>query len=114
MVDDITSAMKGMLAPKYRDTILGQVEVREVFRITGVGSVAGAYVTSCKINRNCKVRVYRDNVIVYDGEILALKRFKDDVKEVAQGFECGVSIQNYNDIKVGDVFEAYLVEEVKE
>ncbi len=114
MVDDITSAMKGMLAPKYRDTILGQVEVREVFRITGVGSVAGAYVTSGKINRNCKVRVYRDNVIVYDGEILALKRFKDDVKEVAQGFECGVSIQNYNDIKVGDVFEAYLVEEVKE
>jgi translation initiation factor IF-2 len=106
--------MKGMLAPKYRDTILGQVEVREVFRITGVGSVAGAYVTSGKINRNCKVRVYRDNVIVYDGEILALKRFKDDVKEVAQGFECGVSIQNYNDIKVGDVFEAYLVEEVKE
>lgn len=114
MVDDITSAMKGMLAPKYRDTIVGQVEVREVFKITGVGAVAGSYVTSGKINRNCKVRVYRDNVIVYDGEILALKRFKDDVKEVAQGFECGVSIQNYNDIKVGDVFEAYLVEEIKD
>jgi len=114
MVDDITSAMKGMLAPKYRDTIMGQVEVREVFKITGVGAVAGSYVTQGKITRQCKVRVYRDNVIVYDGELLALKRFKDDVKEVAQGFECGVSIKNYNDIKVGDVFEAYLVEQIQE
>ena len=114
MVDDITSAMKGMLAPKYRDTIMGQVEVREVFKITGVGAVAGSYVTQGKITRQCKVRVYRDNVIVYDGELLALKRFKDDVKEVAQGFECGVSIKNYNDIKVGDVFEAYLVEQIEE
>ncbi|MBR5145944.1 MAG: translation initiation factor IF-2, partial [Clostridia bacterium] len=114
MVDDITSAMKGMLAPKYRDTIMGQVEVREVFKITGVGAVAGSYVTQGKITRQCKIRVYRDNVIVYDGELLALKRFKDDVKEVAQGFECGVSIKNYNDIKVGDVFEAYLVEQIEE
>ena len=114
MVDDITSAMKGMLAPKYRDTFMGQVEVREVFKITGVGAVAGSYVTQGKITRQCKVRVYRDNVIVYDGELLALKRFKDDVKEVAQGFECGVSIKNYNDIKVGDVFEAYLVEQIQE
>ena len=114
MVDDITAAIKGMLAPKYRDTVVGQVEVREVFKISGVGTVAGCYVTSGKIGRNCKVRIFRDNVGIYDGEILALKRFKDDVKEVAQGFECGVSIQNYNDIKVGDVFEAYLVEEVKQ
>lgn len=114
MVDDITAAINGMLAPKYRDTVVGQVEVREVFKISGVGAVAGCYVTSGKINRNCKVRIYRDNVSIYDGEILSLKRFKDDVKEVAQGFECGVSIQNYNDIKVGDVFEAYMVEEVKQ
>lgn len=114
MVDDITAAIKGMLAPKYRDTVVGQVEVREVFKISGVGTVAGCYVTSGKIGRNCKVRIFRDNVGIYDGEILALKRFKDDVKEVAQGFECGVSIQNYNDIKVGDVLEAYLVEEVKQ
>ena len=114
VVDDITKAMKGMLAPVFRDTVTGSADVREVFKITGVGAVAGCYVTNGKISRNCKIKVFRDNVIVYDGEILALKRFKDDVKEVASGFECGISIKNYNDIKVGDVFEAYLVEEVKE
>ncbi len=114
MVDDITAAINGMLAPKYRDTVVGQVEVRDVFKISGVGAVAGCYVTSGKIAKNCKIRIFRDNVGIYDGEILALKRFKDDVKEVAQGYECGVSIQNYNDIKVGDVFEAYIVEEVKQ
>ena len=106
--------MKGMLAPKYKETILGQVEVREVFKITGVGAVAGAYVTSGKITRNAKIRIYRDNVMVHDGTVLALKRFKDDVKEVASGFECGVSVTNYNDIKVGDVFEAYVMEEITE
>lgn len=104
-VDDITKAMKGMLAPKFKEEILGQISVRNVFKITGVGAVAGCYVTSGKITRDSKIRIYRDNVIVHDGEILALKRFKDDVKEVSAGFECGVSIQNYNDIKVDDVLK---------
>ncbi len=111
-VDDVTAAMKGMLAPKFKENVLGTVEVREVFKITGVGTVAGCYVTNGKVARNSKVRIYRDNISVYDGNILALKRFKDDVKEVASGYECGISIENYNDIKVGDVFEVYQMEEI--
>lgn len=111
-VDDVTAAMKGMLAPKFKETVLGSVEVREIFKITGVGTVAGGYVTSGKAVRNGKVRVYRNDVSIYDGNILALKRFKDDVKEVAAGYECGISVENYNDIKVGDVFEIYQMEEV--
>ena len=113
-VDDVTAAMKGMLAPKYQETTVGSVEVREVFKITGVGAVAGAYVTSGKAVRNGKVRIYRDNIMIYDGTINALKRFKDDVKEVAAGYECGISVVNYNDIKVGDVFEIYQVEEIQQ
>ena len=113
-VDDVTAAMKGMLAPKFRETILGSVEVREVFKITGVGTVAGGYVTSGKVTRSGKVRIYRNNVSIYDGNILALKRFKDDVKEVASGYECGISVENYNDIKIGDVFEIYQMEEIQQ
>ena len=113
-VDDVTAAMKGMLTPKFRETILGSVEVREVFKITGVGTVAGGYVTSGKVTRNGKVRIYRNNVSIYDGSILALKRFKDDVKEVASGYECGISVENYNDIKIGDVFEVYQMEEIQQ
>ena len=111
-VDDVTAAMKGMLAPKFRETVTGTVEVREVFKITGVGAVAGCYVTSGKVVRNGKVRIFRNNISIYDGNILALKRFKDDVKEVAQGYECGISVENYNDIKIGDVFEIYQMEEI--
>ena len=106
-VDDITKAMKGMLAPKFKEEIIGQVTVRNVFKISGVGAVAGSYVNSGKITRNSHVRLYRDNVLVSDCEVAALKRFKDDVKEVVAGFECGVSLVNYNDIKVDDVFEVY-------
>lgn len=113
-VDDVTAAMKGMLAPKYRENVLGSAEVREVFKITGVGSVAGCYVTNGKVTRNSKVRIYRNDVSIYDGNILALKRFKDDVKEVAAGYECGISVENYNDIKVGDVFEVYQMEEIQQ
>ncbi len=113
-VDDVTMAMKGLLAPKYRETVLGSAEVREVFKITGVGAVAGCYVTNGKVVRNGKVRIYRNDVCIYDGNILALKRFKDDVKEVASGYECGISIENYNDIKIGDVFEIYLMEEIQQ
>lgn len=111
-VDDVTAAMKGMLAPKFTESVVGSAEVREVFKISGVGSVAGCYVTNGKVVRNAKVRIYRNNISVYDGNILALKRFKDDVKEVAYGFECGISIENFNDIKVGDVLEIYQMEEI--
>ncbi len=113
-VDDVTAAMKGLLAPKFRENILGSAEVREVFKITGVGSVAGCYVTSGKVLRSGKVRIYRNDISIYDGNILALKRFKDDVKEVASGYECGISIENYNDIKVGDIFEIYQMEEIRQ
>ena len=111
-IDDITAAMKGMLAPKFREQVTGTVEVREVFKISGVGAVAGCYVTNGKAVRGGKVRVFRNDVKVYEGNIAALKRFKDDVKEVASGYECGISIENYNDIKVGDVFEIYQMEEI--
>lgn len=111
-VDDVTAAMKGLLAPKFKETTTGTVEVREVFKITGVGTVAGGYVLNGKAVRNGKVRIFRDNVSIYEGNILALKRFKDDVKEVASGYECGISVENYNDIKVGDIFEIYQMEEI--
>jgi len=111
-VDDVTAAMKGMLAPKFRESVSGTVEVREVFKISGVGAVAGCYVTNGKVIRNGKVRIFRNNISIYEGNILALKRFKDDVKEVAAGYECGISVENYNDIKVGDIFEIYQMEEI--
>ena len=106
--------MKGMLAPKFKEEILGQVTVRNVFKISGVGAVAGSYVNSGKITRNAKIRLYRDNVLITDCEIATLKRFKDDVKEVVAGFECGVSLVNYNDIKVDDVFEVYQMTQIEE
>ncbi len=113
-VDDVTKAMKGMLAPKYQEEILGQVTVRDIFKISGVGTIAGCYVNSGKITRDSKVRLYRNNVLVTDCDILTLKRFKDDVKEVATGYECGVSLNNYNDIKVDDVFEVYRMKEIQQ
>lgn len=113
-MDDITKAMKGMLAPKFKEEILGQVTVRNVFKISGVGAVAGSYVNSGKITRNAKIRLYRNNVLITDCEIATLKRFKDDVKEVVAGFECGVSLVNYNDIKVDDVFEVYQMTQIEE
>ena len=113
-IDDVKKALKGMLAPKITETYLGKAEVREVFKITGVGQVAGCYVTEGKILRTGKLRIYRDDVMICEGNVLQLKRFKDDVKEVAQGFECGISIEKFNDIKIGDFIECYSVEESKE
>ena len=113
-IEDVKNAMKGMLAPKFEDIYLGKAEVRETFRISGVGTVAGCYVVDGKIIRNAKLRIYRDDVMICEGNVLQLKRFKDDVKEVAQGFECGMSIENFNDIKVGDFIECYIVEKVKD
>ncbi len=112
-IDDVTKALKGMLAPKFSDVYMGKAEVRETFKITGVGTVAGCYVTDGKIVRNGKLRIYRNDVMICEGNVLQLKRFKDDVKEVQQGFECGMSIEKFDDIKIGDFIECYIVEEQK-
>ena len=112
-IEDIQAAMSGLLDPELRDEDTGKAEIREVYKISGVGAVAGCYVTSGKIYRNCKVRIVRDGIIIQECELLALKRFKDDVKEVNNGYECGMSFVNYNDIKVGDIVEAYVQKEVK-
>ncbi len=109
-IDDVTNAMKGLVAPKTHEIYMGKVEVRQTFKITGVGMVAGGYVTDGKIVRNSKLRIYRDDVMICEGNVNQLKRFKDDVKEVSQGFECGISIENFNDIKVGDFIESYIIE----
>jgi translation initiation factor IF-2 len=111
-VDDVKAAMEGLLSPEEREKITGAAEVREVFKITKVGTIAGCYVTEGLITRKNRVRLIRDGIVVYTGELASLKRFKDDVKEVREGFECGIGIQNFNDVKVGDVIEAFLVEEV--
>ncbi|NGP88914.1 translation initiation factor IF-2 [Fodinibius halophilus] len=112
-VDEVKDAMEGMLSPEISEKLSGNAEVREIFKVSSVGTIAGCYVTDGKIKRNNPVRVVRDGVVIYDGEIDALKRFKDDVKEVQTGYECGLSIVNYNDIKVGDVIENYEVVEEK-
>ena len=113
VIEDVESAMKGMLEPKYEEKVIGDVEVRQTFRISNVGTIAGAYVLSGKVERNAGVRVIRDNVVIHDGHLATLKRFKDDVKEVGKGFECGIQIENYNDIKEGDKIEVYVMEEIK-
>ena len=101
-----------MLAPKYREVMTGKCDVLQTFKITGVGMVAGCYVTEGKIVRNGKLRIYRDDVMIVEGAVRQLKRFKDDVKEVSGGFECGVSIDGFDGIKVGDVIECYITEEI--
>ncbi|GHA73934.1 translation initiation factor IF-2 [Pontibacter akesuensis] len=112
-INEVKDAMEGMLAPTLKEEITGNVEVREVFKITKVGTIAGCMVTDGTIQRNAKVRLVRDGIVVHDGEIQALKRFKDDVAEVRQGYECGISLKNYNDIEIGDIVEAYIEKEVK-
>ncbi len=112
-IEEIQTAMKGMLAPKFREVDLGQAEVREVYKITGAGMVAGCYVTDGKMIRGAQMRLLRDNVVIHEGALASLRRFKDDVKEVAQGYECGITIEKYQDIKVGDVIEAYLMEQIE-
>ncbi|MFZ5975565.1 MAG: translation initiation factor IF-2 [Bacillota bacterium] len=112
-IEDIEKAMKGMLEPTFREVMLGHVQVRDIFRISGVGTIAGCYVTDGKIMRNAQVRVLRDDVVIHEGKIDSLRRFKDDVREVAEGYECGVGLVNFNDIKEGDVFEIFVEEEVE-
>ena len=113
-IDDVTAALKGMLKPKYREVIQGTAEVRQVFKITNVGMIAGCYVIDGKIVRNSGVRVLRDNVVIHEGKLVSLKREKDDVKDVATGYECGVQVEDYNDIKVGDHIESFIMEEIKQ
>ena len=112
-IEDVEAAMKGMLAPKYEEKVIGNVEVRQIFKISNVGTVAGAYVLNGKVERNAGVRVIRDNIVIHDGHLATLKRFKDEVKEVTKGFECGMQIEDYNDIKEGDIIEVYVMEEIK-
>jgi translation initiation factor IF-2 len=111
-VDDVKAALTGMLSPDEKENILGSVEIREIYKVSKIGSIAGCYVTDGLIKRDSKVRVLRDNVVIYDGELSSLKRFKDDTKEVKSNFECGLSIKNFNDIKVGDVIEPYEIVKV--
>jgi len=113
-IEEIETAMKGMLAPKFREKEAARIEVRAVYKITGAGIVAGCHVTDGKVARSCEIRVVRDGIIIADDKIKSLKRFKDDVKEVAQGYECGISLEKFSDIKEGDVFEAYTMEQINE
>lgn len=113
-IDEITTAMKGMLAPKFREVQLGRAEVRNVFKISNVGQIAGSYVLDGKISRNAEIRVVRDGIVICEDKIDSLKRFKDDAKEVASGFECGIGLTKFNDIKEGDILEAFIMEEYRE
>jgi len=112
-IEDMEAAMKGMLEPTYREVVIGHVEVRQIFRISGIGTIAGCYVLDGRITRNSDVRVVRDGIVVHEGHLASLKRFKDDVREVQQGYECGLSIEKFNDIKENDIIEVFVMEEVK-
>ena len=111
-IDEITAAMKGMLAPKYREVVLGHAEVRQTYKVSGVGTIAGCYVQDGKIVRNCSVRVVRDGIVIHEGHLASLKRFKDDAKEVAENYECGMTVEKFNDIKEGDIIEGFTMEEI--
>jgi len=112
-INEIESAMKGMLAPKFKEVALGQAEVRQVYKITGVGFVAGCYVTDGKVARNAQIRLVRDGIVIHEGNVASLQRFKDSVKEVARGYECGIGIEKYSDIKEGDIIEAFVMEQIE-
>lgn len=113
-IEEVRTAMKGMLAPKYREVECARIEVRQIYKISNVGTVSGCYVLSGKVQRNCLIRVVRDGIIVADDKMSSLKRFKDDVKEVAEGYECGITLEKFTDVKSGDIFEAYIMEEYRE
>ena len=112
-VDEIKAALSGMLAPEKKEEVIGTAEIRQVFRASKVGAIAGCMVTSGMVRRSARLRLLRENVVVFTGELESLKRFKDDVREVREGFECGIKIAGYDDIKVDDVIEAYRVEQVQ-
>lgn len=112
-INEIEAAMKGMLAPKFKEVSLGEAEVRQVYKITGVGMVAGCYVTSGRMVRGAQMRLVRDGIVTHEGVLASLQRFKDSVKEVAQGYECGITIEKFQDIKLGDIIEAYQMEQIE-
>ncbi len=112
-IEEIESAMKGMLAPKFQEAVIGHAEVRQTFKVSGVGTIAGCYVTDGKIQRAAQVRIVRDSIVIHEGVLSTLRRFKDDVREVASGYECGVSFEKFNDIKEGDILEVFIMEEIK-
>ena len=112
-INEIEAAMKGMLAPKFREVIIGHAEVRETYKVSKVGTVCGCYVQDGKIQRGSQVRVLRDNVVIHEGNLASLRRFKDDVREVATNYECGMQIEKFNDIKVGDVIECFIMEKIE-
>jgi translation initiation factor IF-2 len=111
-IDQVETAMKGMLEPVYQEKVIGQVEIRQTYKVSKLGTIGGGYVTDGYIQRDSGVRLIRDGIVIYEGKLASLKRFKDDAKEVKQGFECGLMIENYNDIKVGDQVEAFIMQEV--
>ncbi len=113
VIDEIESAMKGMLDPEFEEKVIGQVEVRTTFKVSKIGTIAGSYVTDGKITRDSSIRLIRDGIVIFEGEVDALKRFKDDAKEVSQGYECGITLKNFNDIKEGDIIEAYVMQEIE-
>jgi translation initiation factor IF-2 len=113
LIDDVQSLMKGILKPTYEEVILGRAEVRDVFHISKVGNIAGSYISEGRVSRGCKVRLLRDNVVIFESKVATLKRFKEDVKEVQSGYECGIKIENYNDIKQGDIIECFTLKEVE-
>jgi translation initiation factor IF-2 len=110
--EEVRAALEGMLAPEEKEVILGSAEVRQLFKVPKVGTVAGCYVSDGVIDRNSRIRILRDHVVIYEGSLASLKRFKDDVREVRAGYECGMSIENFNDVKVGDILESFRVEEI--
>ena len=112
-IEEITAAIKGMLKPVYREVVLGHAEVRQTIHVPSVGMIAGSYITDGKVTRASQIRVVRDGVIIFEDKISSLRRFKDDVKEVASGYECGIGLEKFNDIKENDVLEAYIMEEVE-
>ena len=113
-IEDVETAMKGMLAPKKREVLHGRAEVRMVYRLSSVGVVAGCYILDGKVYRNDLLRVVRDGIIIADDKMVSLKRFKDDQKEVAAGYECGIGLERFSDIKEGDIFETYIIEEYRD
>jgi translation initiation factor IF-2 len=113
-INEIEAAMKGMLDPKFREAIIGHAEVRQTYKVSAIGTIAGCYVQDGHIDRNAQVRVLRDNIVIHEGVLGSLRRFKDDVKTVTTGYECGMSIEKYNDIKEGDIFECFVMEQIKE
>jgi len=111
-INEIEAAMKGMLAPKFKEVVLGQAEVRETYKVSHIGTVCGCYVQSGKIVRGCQVRLVRDGIVIHEGNLGSLRRFKDDVKEVATNYECGIALENFNDVKLGDIIEAFIMEQI--